>query len=181
MIGNLELFTQWIMFLPKIVKFDLNNETITQVFNGTDNAGKIHLSKYHFIDKEILYKLPEDWNPSILSGELIPVVVTIKLATGETITQPLNSETAVRLENKTDYFTGNIELEQFAGQNYQYCIYGNEMQFNTVLAKDITVTVNYSYLIDTLRVKAILRRIVPDQFGVTPIMQDYMLLTKIIK
>ncbi len=165
----------------KIVKFDLNNETITQVFNGTDNAGKIHLSKYHFIDKEILYKLPEDWNPSILSGELIPVVVTIKLATGETITQPLNSETAVRLENKTDYFTGNIELEQFAGQNYQYCIYGNEMQFNTVLAKDITVTVNYSYLIDTLRVKAILRRIVPDQFGVTPIMQDYMLLTKIIK
>lgn len=154
-------------------------------FNGTDQNGVIRLSSHPFIDRERLNQQAEDYDPSYLENEFIPVKVTLNDSGGYRIEQPVNKEqTSVAIRNRTDYFGGGeVYLNPFDDDTnfYQYTVEGDTIRFNTPIPKDTRITVEYPSLVSKVRLRAILRRNASGHHGLTPVLEDYVAHSQVLK
>lgn len=157
---------------------NVQSNRIVEEFRGTDQKGRIRLSHYPFVDKAKLHVQPDDYNPSYLENEYIPIKIKMIDSSGYHIEQPMNEkDQEFRIENKTNYFEStSSRLEPYnenKGIFYQYEVVGNEIQFNTVIPESTRIIVEYPYLVSEVRVKAVLRRNIPGFHGLTPILYQY--------
>lgn len=168
--------------LAYTVEFTGQAQIVTETFYGTDNTGKIKLSQYHYVDREaILSHYNTGWSPSYFNSDLVPAAVEIRMADGTIINQPQKEGDSISMANITDYIWGYSGLEEFNGGNYQYLIRGKDLRFNTILPRDAAITVTYMYQVDSIRVKAILRRTIQNQIGVTPVLHEYTIMANLFE
>jgi hypothetical protein len=83
----------------------------------------------------------------------------------------------------TDYLTGKSALDLFSQENlnYQYVVGRTNIKFNTTFPKEALITVDYTYAMDQVRFKAILRRTLIGNLSYTPILKDYTVIANTIK
>lgn len=148
-------------------------------FQGTDEAGEIALSSCPFVDRAKLNQQEYGWNPSYLFNDYLPIKVKLIQDTGFHIDQPANEEEedTITVENRTDYFDEeDTVLYPFSEdlQNFQYIVRDNKIVFNTVIPETTKVVIEYPYLIGAIRLKAILRRNIQSYYGLTPVLNEFM-------
>lgn len=160
------------------VKPVLHKDTYT---SGTDRKKSIQLSRFPYIDYEKIniIGLSEDYNPNKdMPTYKQPIKVIIN--DGEKTYLPVVniSNTTDRTYNITDYVNGAKEvLVPYSESNkrHEYRQDQKEITFAKEWPAGTTITVEYYYQVDTLRVKAILRRVVPGFDSITPVIKSYAL------
>lgn len=148
-------------------------------FQGTSNIGELQLAYHPFVDRAKLNQQVGGWTPSFLSNDYLPVKVKLIQSTGFHIDQPFaaNDNDTITIQNATNYFDQEkSQLSPFSEelQNFQYIVKGNKILFNTTIPEDTRVIVEYPYLVGAVRLKAILRRNLNAHYGLTPLLEEYM-------
>lgn len=151
-----------------------------ETFQGTNPSGEIQLRYFPFVDRARLNVQPENWNPTYLSNDYLPIKVKLIDKTGLHIDQPYSPDEndIVVVVNRTNYFEPEkSQLDAFdtSHMNYQYVVQGNRIRFNTTIPETTRIIVEYPYLVGQLRLKAILRRNLPTFNGLTPVLNEYRL------
>lgn len=160
-------------------------------FAGVPQGGIILLDHYPYADRKKLLSMPNNYNPSALSdpgnpNHYLPIRVKIIDNHGNHIDQPstpINIQLP-RIENASDYFnTGRVNLKPFSQSApvYMYRVVGNELHFNTSIPPNHRVIVEYAHLSNTVRVKAILRRNIKEQYWATPVLKRIIIAHQVLK
>jgi hypothetical protein len=155
-----------------------------QEFKGSDSKGFITLDYYPFLDRDRLNQQPLNYNPTYLKHELtaggyLPIKVKLVDISGFHIEQPIDETSeGILVKNVTDYF--NPELTALTPYDpevpeYQYQVIGNQILFSSPIPESTKIIVEYPNLVSTVRVKTILRRNIYSFYGLTPILDNYVL------
>ena len=199
---NTKLYNPWVL---DIYQKGLTRKTMVETFpNGTNHNKTIVLSKYPYIDYEIINQTP-DYNPN--THEYKPIQVRLKNASiaGPNRTTfkevgPYQEGEAVYTYNVTDYRTGEWkQLRPYSlSPDDRYLVFEyqqdkNKLYFSETFNKadiytnqevshgNAEIEVTYEYLAAQFRVKMILRRNSTNENTLTPIVREYALKFKVMK
>jgi hypothetical protein len=172
----------------------VSTKAIRETFSdGTDRRKSITLANYPYIDYTRINSIAGDANlvydPNQTYFDVLdplghnigdcapPVRVTIN--DGKNTITPASSSTAKeRTVNRTDYVTNiNDALQPYDSSHpsYDYIHQGQSIFFADDWPSGTIISVDYYYQISNIRVKAILRRVVPGFESLTPVVESYSL------
>jgi hypothetical protein len=153
-------------------------------FKGSDIKGFVTLDHYPFIDRGRLNQQSLDYDPTYLKHELttggyLPIKVKLIDNSGFHIEQPIDETSeGILIKNVTDYFSPELTVLTTYNPDipeYQYQVIGNQILFNAVIPESTKIIIEYPYLVSSVRIKTILRRNIYSFYGLTPILDNYVL------
>lgn len=179
---------------------DTTKLTATEKFkNGAGRNGSINLKHYPYIDYEkinMAEKAEEDgYDPNTNNYRPIEVKLNGEFeGINTSVIQPYHKNTAGPATKNTTDYTSKIQTtlrgyDKDSNPYFEYRQDGNKLFFNDTfneydnvdsIRANAEIEVKYSYLISKLRVKAVMRRNVPGNESVTPILEDYTLKFKTV-
>jgi len=135
---------------------------VTEEFAGTNEDKTITLAANVYINNRLIELLPDDWNPSYLDSQYVPIKVSIRTPDGRVLTQPATAG-GEGIYNVTAYRSGTLVTGQI-----NYTCSGRTITFDQKIDGDSTITVTYWKALERARVRATLLRHSRKLTGITP-------------
>lgn len=203
-VPNADLFNPWTVKVGD--RFSKKVRKVETFQNGTDSNNTIKLSKYPFVDYELLNK-EESYDPNTSDYRPLDVFLTNgSIATGNGQTQkeffPIaySDSNEFITKNRTDYKNSkDVFLNKYSivpesiYKAFEYKQEKNKLVFTESFNRsdlyyneatnhgNATVVVHYDYLVTNFRLKVILRKNTGDELVVTPMVDSYQLKFKVMK